>query len=332
MHSSLAAIFDKAKETPGIIALPESRDERVVQAAQELANSKLAFPVLIANSDTIDNLNDLDGFIQCSLDDLSSSSNAKNGGVIVNMDLADNSDKLQQLKQEHLNKNLDEPLTPITVGAMLLSANLVDGMIAGATCPTATVIRAGIKLVGLAPQTKTVSSCFLMLADDEPLIFADCAIVPQPNPEQLADIAIASADIYQKLCGKSPKVAMLSFSTKGSAKHRDVDKVQKALSILGSRNPDFEYDGELQFDAAIDKAVAKSKAPSSSIAGSANVFIFPDLNSANIGYKIAQRLGGIPAIGPLIMGLKYPLMDLSRGCSSDDITTLGAITSVMTKC
>lgn len=337
VNNSLAEIFAKAQnrsgDKPSVIAFAEAQDERIIQAAQELLESKVALPVIIADDSSIDELKQkaTAKIKQCSIADLPANGSS-DALMVVNISDADNVETLQQIQREEKNNNhSNEPLSPITAAALLLANDKFDGMIAGATCPTAKVIKAGLKLVGLAPNIKTVSSCFLMLADNGPLIFADCAVVPQPNPQQLADIAVASADVYTKLFGAEAKVAFLSFSTKGSAKHSEVDKVQDALKLLADRKVSFAYDGELQFDAAIDEAVASNKAPDSAIAGKANVFIFPDLNSGNIGYKIAQRLGDIPAIGPIIMGLKRPLMDLSRGCSKQDIINLAAITSVLAK-
>lgn len=346
MNKFLDGALAQFKQYPSVIVFPEVHDNRVVKAAMELASSNLATPVMLTTAATSHHIGQAESrytaefrteFRKYSLNDLYSAAAPSliNGAadttpVILDVDENTNSLQMQEFIQKH--KQTTEQLSPLAIAALLLADQKVDAVIAGAATATADVIRTGLKKVGLAPHTKTVSSCFLMLtADGEPLIFADCAIVPQPNPAQLADIAIASAAVYKKLCGAPAKVAMLSFSTKGSAQHSEVDKVQEAMRIIESRNPDFEYDGELQFDAAIDASVAATKTPNSKIAGKANVFIFPDLNSGNIGYKIAQRLGGVTAIGPLIMGLKYPLMDLSRGCSVDDIIAVAVITGIMAK-
>ena len=168
-----------------------------------------------------------------------------------------------------------------------------------------------------------------MVWPDKVLGFADCAVVPNPTDVQLADIAISTADNYKKLVGEEPRVAMLSFSTKGSAEHELVDKVKNATKMVLQKRPDLKVDGELQFDAAVVEKVGKSKAPGSEIAGKANVLVFPDLNAGNIGYKIAQRIGGAEAVGPIVQGLKKPVFDLSRGCSVDDIVNTSAIAALM---
>jgi phosphate acetyltransferase len=174
-----------------------------------------------------------------------------------------------------------------------------------------------------------VSSFFLMIFKDRTFSFADCAVVPNPDAEQLADIAISTADNHKKLTGEEPLVAMLSFSTKGSATHELVDKVIKATELVKTKRPDLQVDGELQFDAAIIESIGKRKAPNSNVAGKANVLIFPDLNAGNIGYKIAERLGGAQAVGPMVQGLRKPFFDLSRGCSVDDIVNTTAINVLM---
>ncbi|HOK40387.1 MAG TPA: phosphate acetyltransferase [bacterium] len=217
-------------------------------------------------------------------------------------------------------------------GAMLVRENIVDGMVGGAMNTTANVLRAAIQIIGTAQGIKTVSSSFMMIVKDHSfgangkLFFSDAAVVPDPTPEQLADITIASATLWKKLTGEEPIVALLSFSTKGSASHPMVDKIIQTYKILTQRNVNFKFDGELQADAALVKKVAEQKAPNSVVGGFANVLIFPDLNAGNISYKLVQRLGGAEAYGPLLQGLAKPVNDLSRGCSSDDIVNVAAIT------
>jgi phosphate acetyltransferase len=213
--------------------------------------------------------------------------------------------------------------------AMMLREGLVDGSVAGSFASTADVMKAGIQIVGMPEGISIVSSFFLMLFKDRTFSFADCAVVPNPDAEQLADIAISTADNHKKLTGEEPLVAMLSFSTKGSATHELVDKVIKATELVKSKRPDLQVDGELQFDAAIIESIGKRKAPNSTVAGKANVLIFPDLNAGNIGYKIAERLGGAQAVGPMVQGLRKPFFDLSRGCSVDDIVNTTAINVLM---
>ncbi|MCF7885240.1 MAG: phosphate acetyltransferase, partial [Candidatus Marinimicrobia bacterium] len=202
---------------------------------------------------------------------------------------------------------------------------IADGCLSGAATPTGDVLRPALHIIGTADGVKTVSSDILMILSNSRLLsFADCAVIPDPTPEQLADIAIATAKTHQKLVGKEPKVAMLSFSTKGSAQHEKAEKVIKATKIVKEKS-DILVDGELQADAAIVESVGNRKAPDSPVAGKANVLIFPDLGAGNIGYKLVQRIAGTEAVGPIIQGLAKPMNDLSRGCSIDDIVNVSAI-------
>ena len=220
-------------------------------------------------------------------------------------------------------------------GAMLVRLGLADGMVAGSASPTANVLRAAIQVVGTQAGLKTVSSSMLVITDkkeygdDGLLIFSDCGVIPNPTSEQLADIAESSVGKARSVAGmKEPRVSFLSFSTKGSASSPEVDKVVAAVEDLKGRNVDFAFDGELQLDASIVPSVAERKAPGSQVAGKANILIFPDLQAANIGYKLVQRFAGATAIGPIIQGLAKPIHDLSRGCSVSDIVDLCAIAAV----
>ena len=196
---------------------------------------------------------------------------------------------------------------------MMIREDLADGAVGGSIAATADVLRAGIMCVGLEKGISIVSSFFLMIQLEKNYTFADCGVVVDPDPKQLADITISSADNHKKLTGEEPYIAMLSFSTKGSAKHEKIDKVVEAMGYVKEKRPDLQIDGELQFDAAVIDSIAKRKAPGSKVAGKANVLIFPDLNAGNIGYKLAQRWGKAEAIGPLVQGLNKPFSDLSRG-------------------
>lgn len=320
----IGKIKDLARKAQKTIVLPEGNEERVIQAASRIKIENVARPVLLGNSELI-HQTAKDKNIQ--LDKI----------PIINPpehpkfeDFVEDYYQLRQHKGISVEIARKLMHNPLFFGAMMLRHDMAAGAVAGSINTTGDVLKAAIQIVGLMPQVDVVSSCFLMvLPNDKILTFADCAVIPDPTPEQLASIAISSAYTHKKLVGTDPKVAMLSFSTKGSAKHTLVDKVVEATERVKKLDSKLVIDGELQFDAAYLPEVGKRKAPDSAVAGQANVFIFPDLNSANIGYKMVQRLAGAEAIGPVIQGLLKPYNDLSRGCSVDDIVNVAAICSIL---
>ncbi len=287
----------QAAARPRRVLLPESHDPRVVEAAAQLAAGKLATPVFL--SEAADWQQRVDEYLDGLL--------APKGALEV-----------AAAKQEALMR-----------AAVLLRLGFADAAVMGSVATTAHVLRCGLRGVGLTPDSNLVSSVFLMEWRDRVLSFADCAVVPDPDPAQLAHIAITSAASHQRLTGETPKVALLSFSTHGSASHARANKAIEATRIARNLAPDLAIDGELQFDAALLPAIGASKAPGSKVAGQANVFIFPDLDAGNIGYKIAERMGGANAIGPILQGLAKPWMDLSRGCKVDDIANVAVIASLL---
>ena len=215
----------------------------------------------------------------------------------------------------------------------MVAAGEADACVGGASRPTADVVRAALYCIGPAPGVETISSCFLLvLPDGTPITYGDCGVVAEPDPGQLASIAVSTAATHEQLVGETARVAMLSYSTKGSAGGSRVERVREATEIVRHRMPSLAIDGEMQFDAAWDQQVAAAKAPGSEIAGRANVFVFPDLDSGNIAYKITQRLGGARAYGPLLQGTAGVIHDLSRGCNADDIATVAVIAACQATC
>ena len=237
-------------------------------------------------------------------------------------------DSKSVLAQTAIDNGFD-PSDPLIAAALLVKGGKADAAVAGATRSTAEVLKTGFQILGVSPEVEVVSSSFLMvLPNGINLAYGDCAVLPEPNSEQLCSIAISTASTYKTLTGEEPRVAMLSFSTHGSANHPKVIKVRDAVSLIRECDPKLLVDGELQFDAAWVPEIAASKAPDSSLEGKANVFIFPDLDSANIAYKITERLAGARAIGPLLQGLDGIFHDLSRGCSTQDIVDLAVISAL----
>lgn len=302
------------------ILLADGDDDRAVRAARWLVEHTPLRPVLVRPDDrAVGAAEDVDEGVQ----------------VLTAADLGSDPDTSAALRRRPDGSPRDghelEQMArdPLYLAAAHLATGKAHGCVAGATRASGDVIRAGIKVVGLAAGISTLSSCFMMvLPDGRRLGYADCAVLPTPDEEQLAEVALATAATYRQLTGLEPRVAMLSFSTLGSAKHPDVDRVRAATEIARRRQPDLVLDGELQFDAAVVESVAGSKAAGSPVAGQANVLIFPNLSAGNIGYKITERLGHAAAIGPVLQGLAEPLNDLSRGCSSEDIASMAVLTAV----
>ncbi|OGU54344.1 MAG: phosphate acetyltransferase [Ignavibacteria bacterium RBG_13_36_8] len=319
----LERIKEKAAQRKRTVVLPESHDERVLKAAENITVKKIANVITLGDESKIRRDAEKLGF-------------NLTGVRIIN---PETSDKLSDFANIFFNMRKHKGVTieearaivkrDLFFGAMMVKENMADGSVAGSTASTADVLKAALQCVGMPEGISIVSSFFLMIFPEKAYSFADCAVVPNPDPEQLADIAITTADNHRKLTGDEPYVAMLSFSTKGSAKHELIDKVLASTKLAQEKRHDLNIDGELQFDTAIIDSIGKKKAPGSPVAGKANVLIFPDLQAGNIGYKIAQRMGKAEAIGPIVQGLKKPLFDLSRGCSVDDIVNTVSIAMLM---
>ena len=337
--NAIESIISKASALNGTVVLPEGMDARVITAACALIDRKIATPIVLGTPEEI-----------AAAESTAKLSLAEHGIKVIDYTQGD-----AELEEAYLAAwNAKEAKKPaekqkiidlagaqktlrtkrIYFGGMMVKLGRVDGLVAGSIASTGDMLRAAFHTLGTKPGVKTASSCFILdlktptPSGDTVLAFGDCAVIPCPTAEQLVDIGLATAQTYRNLTGKEPRVAYLSFSTKGSAGGELVEKVQKAVELAKPRFSEagIKMDGELQFDAAIAPAVGQLKNPNGEIQGNANVFIFPDLQAGNIGYKIAQRLGGATAIGPNLQGLAKAMNDLSRGCSAEDIVGTVCVT------
>ena len=292
----LKNLFKISLKNKSSIILPEITDDRVKRATLEL--KKLGFNIIDIN------------------------------------DFSDSSKYIEYILKQKFSNNWPENeiikylQNPLNKAMTILACNEVDGLVAGASTSTADVLRSALRIVGINPNYKWISSSFLMINQNNIYTYSDCAVIPEPTPEQLALIAKASSDMHQLITNEKPRIAFLSFSTNQSANHYRVDRVRQAVEIFGKKYPDIIHEGEIQFDAAISNDIAERKNINTKLKGSANVFIFPNLDAGNISYKITRQLAGFDAWGPLLQGLNRPVHDLSRGCSVDDIMNVVAITSI----
>ena len=326
MEKIIDRIIKKAKDNKKTIILPEAEDERVLRAARIIADKNIAKIILIGNESKVYEKTKKIGI---DLSDI----------TLINPETSEYYEDfihfLYELRKEKgmtLNQAKEYVSDPVYFGVLMVKKGLADGLVSGAAHSTADTLRPALQIIKAKKGTKLVSSFFLMEIEnsryEKEYIFSDCGLIPNPTSEQLAEIALLANDTYKLLIGNEPKVAMLSFSTLGSAKSEETKKVIEATELAKNARKDVVIDGELQLDAAIDSSVASMKAPTSRVAGHANVLVFPNLDAGNIGYKLVERFAGANAYGPITQGLDKPINDLSRGCKTEDIVGAVAITAV----
>lgn len=318
-------MFNKLKESPKTIVFTEGTDPRILEATSRLLNEQFLKPILVGNPADVQAAADAHGF-------------QIDGAEVID---PNNFDRFEEMVDLFCELRKSKGMTPEQArgilthsnyfGTMLVKMGIADSLLGGATYSTADTVRPALQVIKTKPGNKIVSSCFILTrqnaeGENETLAMGDCAINLNPTEEDLVEIGIETAECG-KLFGMDPKIAYLSYSTMGSGKGESVDKMRNAASKAKEAHPDMAIDGEFQFDAAVSPAVANTKCPGNAVAGQANVFIFPDINAGNIGYKIAQRLGGFEAYGPILLGLNAPINDLSRGCNAEEVYSMAIITA-----